>query len=231
MDDQGIIGSYEVLYEFDNKELPNDCEFKKNQMKGYMRKKGQKASMFMGEQYMKRYFIAHFGQAWIKIMHTPADTDNIQKLQFGDIVSITEFTSKEDAKVSCKYKFGFLVQAKSRQYELYCKTAEERKAWLAAFNYLVLSTQKVQQIMTRNDQKIDKELRRSASRLNSSRKSPVRKLKPTSRARLESESDMVNHDDLNSSKAIDTSKTEVRKLPPKPKQKPKGCIFEVQSRN
>ena len=40
MDDQGIIGSYEVLYEFDNKELPNDCEFKKNQMKGYMRKKG-----------------------------------------------------------------------------------------------------------------------------------------------------------------------------------------------
>ena len=45
-----------------------------------------------------------------------------------------------------------------RLYELYAKTEEERIMWMAGFDYVVVSTNKVQEIMTENERSLERKM-------------------------------------------------------------------------
>lgn len=52
---------------------------------------------------------------------------------------------------------------------LYCKKSDEKQLWLTAFNYVVLSTQKVQEIEKRNKLALDQQFQQQTRQMNKRR--------------------------------------------------------------
>lgn len=48
---------------------------------------------------------------------------------------------------SKKFKFQFYVQIKDKEFEIFTSSPEERQMWMAGFNYVVKSSQEMQNIV------------------------------------------------------------------------------------
>ena len=62
------------------------------------------------------------------------------------------------ALCSIKFKYPFFVKTTERLFELYASTTEERTMWIAGFNYVIVSTNEVQDIMKRNNDDLSAKL-------------------------------------------------------------------------
>lgn len=120
------------------------------------------------KKFYKRYYVLDFEAAKLIIKHDVCDYDessNNQTIQFGSILScsfICNGTDREGIKTykydvvdesnfdgfsESSYKFPFLIKLDNRDMILCAKTAEERQLWIAALEYAIVSTKKVQSIM------------------------------------------------------------------------------------
>jgi hypothetical protein len=87
------------------------------------------------------------------IRNKPSDTSefvvpfrNIQEI----FLPLPEYEVKIKKICSKKYNFPFFVKTVDRLYEFYASQENERRLWMAAFDYLILSTLEVQKIIVEN---------------------------------------------------------------------------------
>ena len=64
-----------------------------------------------------------------------------------------------------QYVLPFFVKTTDRVFELYTSTPDEREMWMAGFQYILISTKEVQQIMTNNDEVLMDKIQRQTKRM------------------------------------------------------------------
>lgn len=128
-------------------------------MRGYLRKRVHENKLFQRTKFPKRYFAINFQHGIIKIYQSEADYKNFKctdfkELLFRDILRVNSLSGGSDEDVtqateraSRNFKMPFQVNTSERKFELFASSEEERKMWLAGFEYVMVSTQEVQIIM------------------------------------------------------------------------------------
>jgi UDP-galactopyranose mutase len=87
--------------------------------------------------------------------NSAGDKDNLSIIPFRNIkesfLPLPEYEEKIKKICSKKYNFPFFVKTVDRLFELYASEEKERTLWMAAFDYLIKSTNEVQKIITENN--------------------------------------------------------------------------------
>ena len=85
------------------------------------------------------------------IHQAAGNNKDVKSIPFREILECYEpATSQEEfLKATCskKFQFPFFLKTKSRHFLLFASTHEERRMWLAGFQYVILSTKEVQKII------------------------------------------------------------------------------------
>lgn len=123
-------------------------------MRGYLRKRVQQNKLFQRSKHPKRYFAINFQLGTINVYHTEEnykkkDPDSIEIL-FRDVQRLLTFgkAAEQQYEVASKnFRSPFIVQTTQRKFELFASSEEERKMWIAGFQYILVSTSEVQILM------------------------------------------------------------------------------------
>ena len=64
-----------------------------------------------------------------------------------------------------KYWYGFELTTMKRIFYLFASNKEEREMWITGFEYVIISTNRVQMIMDKNREKMNKSMERTVKQV------------------------------------------------------------------
>lgn len=154
-DNEKVKQSYKDLYQYNNKHYDN-ASFSSYVMRGYLRKRVAECKIFQRSKHPKRFFVVDFRTGTISVYHTEDEYKqsnlNRKDILFRDIKQLTLFSKEAEKKyevASKNYRFPFIVNTNERKFELFASSEEERQMWVVGFQYILISTSEVQNMMNK----------------------------------------------------------------------------------
>lgn len=90
----------------------------------------------------RRFFKIQFDHGTIEIYKSlKVDDQDINRIRFSEVVTVSTPTERLQQelveKCSKKFQWPFFLYTEKRNFELYAQTEQERKMWIAAFDYII----------------------------------------------------------------------------------------------
>ena len=123
-----------------------NSKFENYKLQGYLKKRVSEVKLFQTKVFPTRYYIIDFATAQLLMMSKATDKEQDRVIiPFRSIkesfLPLPEYEVKIKKICSKKYNFPFFVRTVDRLFELYSSQDSERTVWMAAFDYLIKSTQ------------------------------------------------------------------------------------------
>ena len=104
-----------------------------DKVSGFMIKKARKKNIFHFRLWYDRYFV--ITPQYLSIYRGPGKKIS-QQIPAAELYKITNISGPEE-KTQCPYKYSFVLETKSRSYQLYCPTQKEREIWIKSFQNIL----------------------------------------------------------------------------------------------
>lgn len=127
------------------------------------------------------------------------------------------------------YKFPFILEIEDREIEIYTNSVSEMSLWIAAFEYLILSTKEVQKIMVENEQIRVKHQEITYNSLTGNTKSNKTLSSHRTSTKYKDAFNEKRHDHSNTDKTISQHGTNINFTPNKIPKKEKPEQFQAQA--